>query len=82
MGRRQAYKREPSFLEKNPEHLLHYNLFRKNARNMDSSGQYWLGREYTMRADCLLRGDYNAAMVPVRTENFIYNKVNDTIGGK
>tara|TARA_B100000902_G_scaffold398154_1_gene463980 strand:- start:4 stop:267 length:264 start_codon:yes stop_codon:yes gene_type:complete len=79
MGRK-AYKSEPSFLETNTEYLMHYNNFLKNARIWNNSGQYWLGKEYSMRADCLLRGDYEGGMAPIRTEMLYYNKMTRNIG--
>ena len=53
----QSYKRNISFIELNPEyHKLYYNLL-DEAKYWNSCSQYWLGKEATRRAECLLRGD-------------------------
>jgi len=57
MPRSKAPKREPSFIELNPEYHLIYNQLRKEARIWNSTSQYWLGNECNRRADALLRGD-------------------------
>jgi hypothetical protein len=83
MGRRNnSHKSEPSFLQRNPEYQLHYIDFNKTAKTWQDSGQYWISREYYKRASCLLRGDILNGMLPVKTEQFIYNKNNGSIGGK
>ena len=51
------YKHEPHFLQLHSEYHLKYNELRKEARIWNNSAQYWLGKEATRRADCLLRGD-------------------------
>ena len=83
MGRRnRAPKFEQSFLLKNPEYLLHYNDFIKTANTWQGSGQYWIAREYYNRAAFLHRGDVDNGMLPIKTDQFIYNKYNGSIGGK
>jgi hypothetical protein len=79
MGRRGSISK-PSFLETNPSYLLKYNEFRKVSREWNGSGQYWLGKEYYNRAQCLMNGDYQGGMVPVRSELFFYNKNTGMIG--
>ena len=56
MGRNN-YKRELTRIELNPEYNVIYHQLRKEARIWNSTGQYWLGRECSRRADALLRGD-------------------------
>ena len=50
-------KREPHFLELNPYYNLKYNELLKEARVWNNSAQYWLSREATRRAACLLNSD-------------------------
>jgi len=57
------YKRELTLIEVDPEYNVIYHQLRKEARIWNSTGQYWLGKECSRRAEALLRGDieqYNA----------------------
>lgn len=80
--RNNAPKADPSFLQMNPGFLLYYNDFLKTAKVWQDSGQYWLSREYYNRASCILRGDIENGMIPVKSEQFFYNKYTGSIGGK
>ena len=57
MNRRSAPVQKNNFLEENPEYHLKYYELIKDARIWNNSGQYWLGKEATRRAKCLLQGD-------------------------
>ena len=84
MRRRNNYtiNKNSKFLMENPEYLLHYNDFMKTAKTFQDSGQYWISREYYNKAGSILRGDITGGMKCVKTECFIYDKKNDTVGGK
>ena len=48
---------QSNYLKLNPEyHLIYFNLL-KEAKSWNNCSQYWLGKEATRRAGCLLRGD-------------------------
>ena len=62
------YKREKNFLELNDDYNLIYQRFLKDARIWNGIGQYWLGNEYTKRANNLLNGNVEDALKPVKSE--------------
>ena len=68
-------KREPSFIEQNPEYLLIYNSLLKDASFWNNSAQYWLGREATRRGECLLRGDIPGYKQVIHSEELHYPHV-------
>ena len=57
MKRRSSPVQKNNFLEEKPEYHLKYYELIKDARIWNNSGQYWLGKEATRRAKCLLQGD-------------------------
>ena len=57
MNRRSSPVRTNNFLDENPEYHLKYYELIKEARIWNNSGQYWLGKEATRRANCLHQGD-------------------------
>ena len=60
------------FLIQNPEyHLIYFRLL-KEARTWNGSGQYWLGRECSRRASCLLRGDVGGYKTETHSEELFY----------
>ena len=68
-------KREPSFIESNPEYLLIYNRLIKEAKFWNNSAQYWLGKEAKRRSECLLRGDIVGYKQEVHSEKLHYPEI-------
>ena len=67
-------KREQSFLELNNEYLLMYMGFLKEERVWESTGQYWLAKETSIRAKALLNGNVEDALKPIRSEKLFFHK--------
>tara|TARA_Y100000817_G_scaffold224653_2_gene177634 strand:+ start:6740 stop:6970 length:231 start_codon:yes stop_codon:yes gene_type:complete len=67
-------KREQSFLELNNEYLLMYMGFLKEERVWESTGQYWLAKETSIRAKALLNGNVEEALKPIRSEKLFFHK--------
>ena len=67
-------KREQSFLELNNEYLLMYMRFLKEERVWESTGQYWLAKETSIRAKALLNGNVEDALKPIRSEKLFFHK--------
>ena len=67
-------KREQSFLELNNENLLMYMGFLKEERVWESTGQYWLAKETSIRAKALLNGNVEEALKPIRSEKLFFHK--------
>tara|TARA_B100000945_G_C20084227_1_gene458213 strand:+ start:240 stop:470 length:231 start_codon:yes stop_codon:yes gene_type:complete len=67
-------KREQSFLELNNEYLLMYMRFLKEERVWESTGQYWLAKETSIRAKALLNGNVEEALKPIRSEKLFFHK--------
>ena len=66
-------KREQSFLELNNEYLLMYMGFLKEERVWESTGQYWLAKETSIRAKALLNGNVEEALKPIRSEKLFFH---------
>tara|TARA_Y100000817_G_C16858442_1_gene544922 strand:+ start:2522 stop:2773 length:252 start_codon:yes stop_codon:yes gene_type:complete len=67
--KREAPQKRHSMQDDSELALLYIELL-KNEKYWRNSGQYYIARNYEMRAKSLLNGDIEGAKVPVKTEGF------------
>ena len=68
------YKREPSFIELNPEYNIIYYQLLKDGRVWTSCGQYWLAKEANRRANALLTGDLDQYKIVKHSHDLYFKK--------
>ncbi len=63
-----AYQRKKHFIETDITYALLYSNLLKNENYWRNNGQYFLAKEYELRAKSLLAEDIEGANKPVKTE--------------
>ena len=63
-----GYKRQKHILETDTESMFIYSSLLKNEKYWRNNGQYYIAKEYELRAKLLLNGNKEGALSPVKTE--------------